>query len=292
MDKRYVIGIGEALWDLLPEGAKLGGAPANFAYHVGQFGLPSCAISAIGRDELGDATLEALKSKGLEHIIERMDYPTGRVNVTMDANGVPAYTFITDPAWDNIPYTNEMKAVARTARCVCWGSLAQRAQTSRKTIQQFVLDTPKDCLRVFDINLRCDFYTAEVIEWSMEHADVMKINDEEIVVLSRLFNIPGLDYREKCQWIVRRWKLRMLVLTCGTNGSYVFTEDSESFCPTPKVNAIDTVGAGDSFTATFCASIMAGKTIAEAHSKAVKISAYVCTQQGAMPKLPKEVMGN
>lgn len=289
MEKRYVIGIGEALWDLLPEGAKLGGAPANFAYHVGQFGHPSCAISAIGHDELGDATVEAFKTKGLEHIMERVDFPTGRVDVAMDDQGVPSYTFIADPAWDNIPYTSEMEKLAKNARCVCWGSLAQRAPKSRKTIQKFIKATPADCLRVFDINLRCDFYTKEVIEWSMERANVMKINDEEIVVLARMFNLPGLDYREKCQYIVRQWKLDMLVLTCGTNGSYVFTADSESFCPTPKVEAIDTVGAGDSFTATFCASIMAGKPIPEAHAKAVKVSAYVCTQKGAMPQLPEQL---
>ena len=177
--KRYVVGLGEALWDVLPEGAKLGGAPANFAYHAAQFGHDAVAVSAIGADELGELTKQAFEEKQLPYVLPRVDYPTGIVNVTLDANGIPVYEIATGAAWDNIPFTAEMRKVAQSAVAVCWGSLAQRSEVSRSTILSFVDATPEDCLRVFDINLRLDFYSKEVIEDSMRRCNILKINDEE-----------------------------------------------------------------------------------------------------------------
>lgn len=287
---RQIIGLGEVLYDVLPEGAKLGGAPANFAYHASQFGFDAMAVSAVGNDALGDLALKTFDDNGLKYIIPRVPYPTGTVNISLDAGGVPSYTFTPDVAWDHIPFTPEMEAAAKEARAVCFGSLAQRSEASRKTIHQFLSATPADCLKIFDINLRGNFYDKEIIRENMQQANILKINDEELVTIGRLFDYPGLDMEEKCRLLLRRYHFKMVVLTCGTNGSYVFVPDGEtSFMPTPKVEVADTVGAGDSFTAAFTASLLAGKTIKEAHERAVKVSAFVCTQKGAMPELPKEL---
>ena len=219
----------------------------------------------------------------------RVPYPTGTVQVTLDGEGIPTYDIKENVAWDNIPFTEEVENVAKNARAVCWGSLAQRNVVSRETIYKFLDATPKDCMKIFDINLRQNFYTKEVICESMKRCNVLKINDEELVLIGRMFGYPGLDIENKCWLILGKYDLDMLVLPCGTNGSYVFTPGEMSFQPTPKVNVADTVGAGDSFTGTFCASILAGKSVAEAHRLAVQVSAYVCTQNGAMPVLPEAV---
>lgn len=287
--KQIIVGLGEALWDCLPEGRKLGGAPANFAFHAGQFGHDTVAISALGKDALGDETESELKDKQLHYIMPRVDYPTGTVQVTLDAAGVPSYDIREGVAWDNIPFTADIEAAARTCRAVCFGSLAQRSIVSRTTIQRFLAATPMDCLKIFDINLRQNFYTKEVICESLKACDVLKINDEELVAIGRIFGYPGLDMENKCWLILGKYNLRMLVLTCGTNGSYVFAPGVKSFQETPRVNVADTVGAGDSFTGAFTAAILAGMPIASAHKLAVDVSAYVCTQNGAMPQLPKEL---
>lgn len=287
---RQIIGLGEVLYDVLPEGAKLGGAPANFAYHASQFGFNAMAVSAVGNDALGDQALATFDKNGLKYIIPRVAYPTGTVNVSLDEAGVPTYTFTPNVAWDHIPFTPEMKAIAKEARAVCFGSLAQRSTESRETIHQFLEATPEDCVKIFDVNLRGNFYNKEVLGEGVKHADILKINDEELVTFGSMFDYPGLDMEEKCRIIMHRYNLKMVVLTCGTNGSYVFApNDLTSFKPTPKVEVADTVGAGDSFTGAFTAAILSGKTIQEAHELAVKVSAYVCTQKGAMPKLPEEL---
>lgn len=287
---RQIIGLGEVLYDVLPEGAKLGGAPANFAYHASQFGFDAMAVSAVGNDALGDQALETFDKNGLKYIIPRVGYPTGTVNVTLNEAGVPTYTFTPDVAWDHIPFTPEMEAVAKEARAVCFGSLAQRSEESRNTIHQFLEATPEDCVKIFDVNLRGNFYNKDILTEGVKRANILKINDEELVTIGRIFDYPGLDMEEKCRIIMHRYHLKMVVLTCGTNGSYVFApNDFKSYKPTPKVEVADTVGAGDSFTGAFTAALLSGKPIEEAHELAVKVSAFVCTQKGAMPKLPAEL---
>ncbi len=288
LDKKYIVGLGEVLFDVLPTGAQLGGAPANFAYHAGQHGLHSVAVSAIGNDALGEEALRLLDEKKLKYVLPKVDYPTGTVQVSLDAEGVPTYDIKQGVAWDNIPFTDDIKEVAVNCGAVCWGSLAQRSEVSREMIYKFIDHTPADCLKIFDINLRQNFYNKDIICESMKRCNVLKINDEELVTIGRLFGYPGLDIENKCWLILGKYNLDMLVLTCGVNGSYVFTPGEVSFQETPKVEVADTVGAGDSFTGTFCASILKGKSIREAHELAVKVSAYVCTQSGAMPEIPAE----
>ena len=239
---QVIVGLGEALWDVLPEGRKIGGAPANFAYHAGQFGLETLAVSALGKDALGDEIVEKFDARGLKYLLPRVPFPTGTVQVTLDAQGVPTYEIKEGVAWDNIPFTPELENVARHCRAVCWGSLAQRNRVSRKTIHRFLDATPKDCLKIFDINLRQTFYNEEVIRESLKRCDILKINDEELVTIGRLFGYPGLDMTNKCWLILGKYNLDVLVLTCGVNGSYVFSPGAMSYIDTPKVDVADTVG--------------------------------------------------
>jgi len=289
--KDVVVGMGEALWDVLPEGKKIGGAPANFAYHVSQFGLPGIVVSAIGADALGKEIIDNFTSKGLNQLIAEVPYPTGTVQVEIDPAGVPQYDIKENVAWDNIPFTPELEALAAKTKAVCFGSLAQRNVVSRETIGKFLDTMPRhdDSLVVFDVNLRQGFYTKEILCDSMTRCNILKINDEELVTVSRMFGYPGIDLQDKCWILLGKYNLKMLILTCGINGSYVFTPGNVSFQPTPKVEVADTVGAGDSFTAAFVSGILKGKSVAEAHSRAVRTSAFVCTQKGAMPILPKEL---
>ncbi|MCR5695601.1 MAG: carbohydrate kinase [Marinilabiliaceae bacterium] len=295
MNNSIVVGIGEALWDCLPNGKKIGGAPANFAYHVSQFGLNGYAISAVGNDELGTEIINVLQAKGVRNIMSVVDYPTGTVQVKLDDNGVPQYDIKTDVAWDNIPLTEPMLNLAKQAKAVCWGSLAQRNAVSRNTIYKFIAALQPDALKIFDINLRLSFYTQEIIEQSLRKCDILKINDEELIIISQMLNGSASVYLETsraiCEELIKRYNLKMLILTCGTQGSYLFTADGQSsFEPTPHVAVADTVGAGDSFTGAFIASILSGMNIVEAHKIAVKVSAFVCTQNGAMPSYdPKTI---
>jgi fructokinase len=288
--EEIVVGMGEALWDVLPEGKKIGGAPANFAYHVSQFGLSSCVVSAVADDALGNEIIDNFNIKGLNHLIERVPYPTGTVQVQIDQAGIPQYEIKENVAWDNIPYTARLEQLAERTTAICFGSLAQRNIVSRNTINRFLDAMPQDPDRliVFDVNLRQGFYNKEILCNSMERCNILKINDEELITVSRMFGYPGIDLQDKCWILLGKYNLKMLILTCGINGSYVFTPGNVSFQPTPKVEVADTVGAGDSFTAAFISGILKGKTVAEAHAAAVRTSAYVCTQKGAMPVLPEE----
>lgn len=256
---QYVIGLGEALFDCLPTGRKLGGAPANFAFHVSQFGLNSCAISAIGNDELGREIIDILTRVGLRYQLPRVAFPTGTVQVTISGEGIPQYDICQGVAWDNIPYTEEIAALAPDTVAVCFGSLAQRNGVSRATIQAFLDAMPADSLRVFDINLRQNWYTKEVIEQSLQRCNILKINDEELnVVASMLLDIANTDgyliaedeakATDICHQLIDRYELKMLILTCGATCSYVFSPSDISKQLTPKVQVVDTVGAGDSFT--------------------------------------------
>ena len=290
MNKPLVIGMGEALWDVLPEGRKIGGAPANFAFHAGQAGMDARVVSAVGRDALGDETLLTLQQKGLNtDAVARVDFPTGVVQVTLSEGGIPQYDICEGVAWDNIPFTPALDELARNAQAVCWGSLAQRSEVSRNCIYRFLDAMPSEQgrLKVFDINLRQHFYSIDVIEASCQRANVLKINEEELVIVSELLRLGTPQVEQQCRLLMERFSLDMLVLTCGSNGSYIFTPVETSFRVTPLVQVADTVGAGDSFTATLVADLLKGEPVGVAHEHAVQLAAYVCTQQGAMAEWPE-----
>lgn len=206
--------------------------------------------------------------------------------------GIPQYIIKEGVAWDYIPFTPELEALARNTCAVCFGSLAQRSTVSRNTINRFIDTMPKDngTLIVFDANLRQSFYSEDVLEQSMMRCNVLKINDEELPIVCRISGIPESNPENQCRALLNRYNLKIIILTCGVNGSYIFTPDAKSFLATPQVKVADTVGAGDSFTAAFTASILSGLPVPAAHRKAVDVSAFVCTQNGAMPVLPAELL--
>lgn len=287
--KSYVIGIGELLWDVFPDHKQMGGAPANFAYHVSKFGISSLAVSAVGKDELGAEIIANLDEARLQYDIQQVDQPTGTVQVTLSGNGIPQYEICYPVAWDFIGMKPEYAAMAKHARAVCFGSLAQRGEVSRATIREFVSLVPDSSLKVFDINLRQQFYSKQLIEESLLLCNVLKINDDEIRIVAELFGLNGSD-EENCRALIGRYGLKLLALTCGTEGSYLITPSETSFLETPKVAVADTVGAGDSFTAALVAGLLSGKSIKDTHRMAVQLSAFVCTQKGAMPAWEKETV--
>ncbi|MEN9918709.1 MAG: hypothetical protein RL662_1145 [Bacteroidota bacterium] len=284
--KKKVIGLGEILWDMFPEGKKMGGAPANFAYHSSQLGMMGYVVSAVGYDNLGQEILTQLSSKKLNFEMEQIGFPTGRVTVTVDKMGVPQYDILEDVAWDNILLTQAMRDLARCADAVCFGTLAQRSHVSRQTINSFLDLVPQSALRVFDINLRQHYYSSELIEKSLQRSNALKINNDEVEVISNMFGLTKMGEKDFCHYMLHKYNLQYVILTKGENGSYVMNDKECSFLESPQVHVADTVGAGDSFTAAFVYGILLGENLRQAHQLAVRLSAYVCSQVGAMPPYP------
>ena len=281
MNKKVIVGIGEILWDMLPSGKALGGAPANFAYHATRLGEEGWAVSAIGDDALGREIMDIVTAKQLKNVISLTDKPTGTVQVELDAKGVPTYTIMEDAAWDNIPFTPEMEALACRTDAVCFGSLVQR-MGSRESVLRFLRATRPETLKVFDINLRQHYYSREVLEESLKLADILKINDEEIRIVADMFDL-GADDTTACRVLIDRYALRLVILTTGANGSEVITAEERIPQPAGKAVVVDTVGAGDSFTAAFVVAYLRGDSLADAQRLASETASYVCSRKGAMP---------
>ena len=280
--KKTIVGIGEILWDMLPSGKALGGAPANFAYHAGRLGEEGWAVSAVGDDVLGREILDLVKSKGLRNLIAVTDKPTGTVQVELDDRGVPAYNIMEDVAWDNIPFTPEMEELAKRADAVCFGSLVQR-MNSRPSVMRFIRAMRPDALKVFDINLRQHYYSCEVLEESLMLADILKINDEEIRIVAGMLGLSD-DAVTACRELIGSFGLRLVILTKGPEGSEVITADKVIPQGVDDVEIVDTVGAGDSFTAAFTVAYLRGDSLAEAQRLASATASYVCSRKGAMPE--------
>ena len=286
-DKPVIIGIGELLWDMLPAGKRAGGAPINFVYHATQLGAEGYAISAVGNDALGDEIVDELKKSGIRYCLTRNDYPTGHVKVTLN-NGIPAYEIVENVAWDHLRATDEAIRLVERADAVCFGTLALRGAETKSAVETLLAHTPDQALRFFDVNLRGNYYSRPLIEELLSKANVFKINDEEIIVLKRLFGIDGGE-AEVCREFIRQFHLKYTIFTAGEKYSVIYTENEESYLPTPKVNVADTVGAGDSFSGAFVYNILTGKSLREAHAAAVKTAAFVSTKSGAWPLYEKEI---
>lgn len=278
-----IIGLGEILWDMLPTGKQLGGAPANFAYHVCRLGGNGWAVSAISDDELGREIKNTLSTKKLNTILEEVNEPTGTVQVTLNAAGVPTYDITEGVAWDHIPFTERIGNLAKETSAVCFGTLAQRSPESRATIHKFIESMPAGSLKVYDINLRQKYYDEKIISDSLRLADILKINDEELEIVSRMLCLSGTS-EERCRAISREFNLKFVILTMGGDGSKVILEDRVHLSTPGKINIVDTVGAGDSFTAAFMLAYLRGESIENAHTLATEVSSYVCTKAGAMPE--------
>ena len=291
MTMKKILGIGELVWDVFPEGKQLGGAPVNFAFFAKELGAEAYPVAALGTDGLGDEAIQMLKPSGLSlDFIQRNSLDTSRVMVTTDENGVPQYEIVEHVAWDAIECNPEVLTLASEADVICWGSLAQRSEKSRESILAILDAAPETCLMVFDINIRQKFYTAEVIEESLKRADILKLNEDELPIVCELFGIEGTQ-AERISQIIERYDLKNVIFTQGAVCSEVYDDSGlVSRMATPEVEVADTVGAGDSFTATYITSILLGRTPLQAHELAVKVAAFVCTQNGAINPLPSEYL--
>lgn len=284
-NKPIVVGIGELLWDVLPTGKKAGGAPINFVYHATQLGAEGYAISAVGKDELGEEIVQELDNNHIAHCIESVDYPTGTVEVTLE-KGIPTYNIIENVAWDHIPVSSKAIEIVKEAKAICFGTLAQRNMDSRKALTELLSYAPEEALRFFDINIRQNYYSKELILDLLGKANILKINDEELEMLRPMMGLEG-DYEVCCKALLEKYGLKYVILTAGSKFSAIYSTDENSVIGTPKVAVADTVGAGDSFSGAFVYSILAGKSLKEAHRKAVNTAAFVCSKEGAWPEYSK-----
>ncbi len=289
-NKKIVTGIGELLWDVLPEGKKIGGAPCNFAFHARQAGCDSFVVSAVGNDPLGNEIRDGLQLLGVsDAFVQSCAAPTGTVSVKLDSQGIPEYTIHENVAWDDIAWEEELLQLAQKSDAVCFGSLAQRNEKSRTSIHRFLNSVPDKCLKVFDINLRQTFFSAETIESALHQATVFKLNDDELKVIASLFSMGG-DTETQLSNLLKRFDLDYLAYTMGSGGSILLSRDEVSFFKAPKVKVVDTVGAGDAFTAILTAGILKNSPLKEIHEKATNIAAFVCTQNGATPIISSELI--
>ena len=294
MEKKnfILVGIGEILWDLFPGGKKLGGAPANFAYHAGALGGEGIVVSRVGADEPGKEILDVLSAHGLGSRYVTMDdfYPTGSVSVVLEKGGEPDYVIHENVAWDHMPHSEELLTLAAGTDAVCFGTLCQRSPVSRKTIHEFLHATRPDCIRVFDINLRQSFYDKEIIEESLGSATVLKLNDKEVDIVGDVLGIDGSDSHVMGE-LSGRYGLELIALTKGRNGSSLYLQEKSYDHGGFEVDVADTVGAGDAFTAAMTLGWLRRKSPDEINEYANRVASYVCTQAGAMPPIPEHLIG-
>lgn len=280
--KPVVVGIGELLWDLLPSGKTAGGAPINFVYHASRLGAEGYAISAVGDDNNGHEILSELDKNSIQYLIEKVPYPTGTVNVELKEDGIPEYIITDRVAWDHISPTSNAVDLAEQADAICFGTLGQRNSQSRDTIQAILSFAPDTAYRLFDINLRQHYYNKILIEESLYLANVLKMNDEEMLRLKEIFVLEGSE-DDVAAWFMKNYNLKMVVLTAGASYSKVYSPEETSFLATPEVKVVDTVGAGDAFSAALIMSLLNGESLKDAHRRAVEIAAFVCSRKGAWP---------
>ena len=294
MNAPVVIGIGEILWDLLPEGKQLGGAPANFAYNAMALGAKGCVVSAVRNDPSGKEILEHVRRVGLdpEYIAVEAKYPTGTVSVHVDDAGVPSFVIHEDVAWDNILLTESARNLAAVSDAVCFGTLAQRSATSRKSIHDFLALVPTNSLCIFDVNLRQSYYSKEIILESLRRCDLLKLNEQEFPVIAGILSMEGSD-SEILQRMIRDYDLKLVALTLGEKGSRLVSPVRDSFMDAPKVAVVDTVGAGDAFTAALTVGLLEELPLRTIHENATRLAGFVCTQHGAIAEVAaiRQIMG-
>ena len=290
-EKPIVIGVGELLWDLFPTGKRVGGAPANFTFHAQQLGARGYIISVVGNDDNGNQILKLLIQKGMNvDFIAQLDkIPTGTVTVLLDTNGIPAYSIHENVAWDYIPFDPSVYPILENAAAFCFGTLAQRNAGSLSAIQSFLKILPASCLIVFDANLRQHYFTKDLIESSLEYATILKLNEEELSVISAMLEVKGPE-EDQLKFLLTTYNLQLIALTKGVSGSLLYSGKEASRLKTPKVKVADTVGAGDAFTAALIISILNGLPLGTVHQNAVNVSAFVASRNGGMPDLSKKIL--
>jgi len=288
--KPFAIGVGEVLWDLLPSGKQLGGAPANFAYHAHALGAEALVVSRVGDDVLGREILDRLHGLGLrtDGISVDPTAPTGTVSVALDAHGVPNFTIHEHVAWDLLEAGPAMRAGAARAHAICFGTLGQRHAVARAAIRAVLHAAAASALRIFDINLRQQFYSREVVDDSLRLANVLKLNDAELPVVARLLDLAGGE-RPLLEQLAARYELRAVALTKGAGGSVLLAGGRFVSRPAARLKVADTVGAGDAYTAVLALGLLEGHEPERIVEQAHRVAEFVCTQPGATPALPPEV---
>jgi fructokinase len=293
VNRPVIVGIGEILWDVFPEGPKFGGAPANFACCAAELSAAACEVflvGSVGRDELGRRAVELLTSHGVDtRYVSTNEFPTGQVLVSLDDAGRPSFEFASNTAWDNVVWCDELAALAARADVVCFGTLAQRSPVTRQTIRRFLQAVRPDCLRILDINLRPPFWSEDVLRESLALANALKLNDGELATLTELWDLHGTD-DAKLRELLHASALQFIALTSGPNGSTLMRADgTHSSVPGERVAVADTVGAGDAFTAALALGVSNESPLDEINRWASRVAAYVCTQPGGTPHLPQEL---
>ena len=288
------IGLGELLWDLLPTGRQLGGAPANFAYIASLLGNRSAVVSRVGADELGREARDRCSAMGLDisHLQSDPARPTGTVNVKLDAQGIAEFEIVENVAWDNLEWSPDLKSLAGIADVVCFGSLAQRREPSRGTIQQFLKTTRESCLRIFDVNLRQDYYTPVILKTGFALATVVKMNHVELpIVLNSVGLSPTDDEQADAELLLEHYGLELVCITRGASGSILVSRKGNSDHSGFRIKVADTVGSGDAFTATLAHGCRQGLSLEATNEAANRMGAWVASQPGATPSgIPEELL--
>ncbi len=284
-----VIGIGEVLWDLLPSGREMGGAPANFACHARALGADASVITRVGNDSLGWDIRRRLEQRSIANNTVQVDdkAPTGTVTVSLSGNGVPHFLIQEHVAWDRLMLTPEALHAVGEADALCFGTLAQRNESARRTIQGLVAAAPANAIRLFDVNFRQKYFSREVIEQSLRLANVLKCNDSELPILARLLGLAG-SVRQQIEQLTRTFDLRLVALTRGPAGSLIFQAGEWSECPSMPIRIVDTVGAGDAFAAALVMGMLHKMQLDEINTLANELACYVCSCVGATPSLPEK----
>ncbi|MBJ7303442.1 MAG: carbohydrate kinase [Gemmataceae bacterium] len=280
-----IVGFGEILWDMLPLGKQAGGAPFNFTFHSYQLGWPAVMVSRVGKDELGQDLVEKCKELGLnpEFLQEDLIHPTGTVEVELDSQGQAEYEIKEDVAWDHLEWNDGLKNLAGNCAAVCFGTLCQRHSVTRNTLKNFLERCPKKTIKVFDINLRQNFYNREILEESLYKATWAKVNEQELETLTDLLGLKGDDLKESLEILRRRYNLELAALTLGENGCLVNTKNERIYLQGHKIEVVDTIGAGDSFTAGLLVGLLKKKPLRRAITIANDLAAQVASKTGGTP---------
>jgi fructokinase len=292
MNERFTVaGIGELLWDVFPHHKRLGGAPANFAFHCYQLGAKAYPVSCVGTDELGRRIRDNLREMGVDasYVLESDTFPTGTVQVTLNDKGKPSYQIFENVAWDHIAFTSELEALAAKLDAVCFGSLSQRSPVSRETIRSFVQHMPQEALKIFDVNLRQSFFSKEQVEGSLQLASILKLSDEELPVLAGYFGLRG-EVMAQLNGLSELFDLKLVAYTRGPDGSVLIRGAEIDDAPGQEGLAVDSVGAGDSFTASLCMGVLKGWPLNKVNIFANRVATFVCSQKGATPVLPEHLI--
>ena len=289
---KTIVGFGGVLWDFLPAGKQLGGAPANFAFHANQLGHRGVVLSSVGTDELGTELVSRLEALGLstEHIQRDPAHPTGGADVALDAEGRPVFTIHPDVAWDYIAWNGDLERLAGEADAVCFGTSSQRSPVSRRTLRRFLEACRSDALIVCDVNFRQDSYTPQIVRDSLDWAHVLKLNEDEIVIIAEMFDLGAAGERDIAKELIERFDLQLVCVSRGAEGCLLVGPDSSFEAGGIAVTVADTVGSGDAFMAAAIHHLLKGSSLSEMAKAANRLGAYVATQHGAMPAPPPEVL--